>query len=113
MSLSYPNRTVIFQMEIQNTGDAPIILTKIQFRDESVWDIKSCNEITKSEELGIFKGRELLPRETFQSMFILVPKKGVEGEMPFALGRVEIDWMGSMGEKGNLITGVFKRRIVN
>jgi hypothetical protein len=113
MSLAYPNRTVIFQMEIQNTGDSPILLTKILFHDETAWDVKSCNELVKGEDLGIFRERELLPREFFQTMFILTPKKGVEGEMPFALGRLEIDWMGSMGERGNLITGVFKRRIVN
>lgn len=112
MSLAYRNRTVIFQMHIENSGDTPLHLTRVRFLPETTWDVKSCNELIPGEELGIFGERELLPREIFQTMFILAPKIGAgEGEMPFALGRLEIDWMSCMGERGSLITGVFKRRI--
>src|SRR5436190_4286247 len=46
LSLAYPkSRTVIFQMEIQNTGDSPVLLTRIRFQDDTAWDVKSCNEI--------------------------------------------------------------------
>ena len=61
-------------------------------------------------ELGVFMGRGLEPKAIYQVMFVLTPKKGVEGEMPFHLGRLEIEWVGSMGEKGSLITGMMKRR---
>ena len=112
MSLAYTNRSVIFQMQIENSGDTPLHLTRVRFLPETAWDVKSCNELVQGEELGIFQGRELLPREVFQTMFILAPRKGAgEGEMPFALGRLEIDWVSCMGERGSLITGVFKRRI--
>lgn len=61
-------------------------------------------------EVGVFMDRGLEAKSVYQVMFILFPKGGVEGEMPFHLGRLEIDWVGSMGEKGSLITGMMKRR---
>ena len=117
MSLPSINRSVIFQMHIENTGDSPIHLTRVRFHAESAWDVRSCNEVVEGEELDVFAGRGIGPREIFQSMHVLVPRKGsvpgaVDGEMPFALGRVEVCWVGSMGEKGSLITGLMKRRPV-
>ena len=111
MSVPHINRSVVFQMHIENTGDAPINLTRVRFHPETAWDVKSCNELMEGEELGVFGGRVLEPKAVFQTMHILVPRKGAEGEMPFALGRLEIEWVGSMGERGNSITGLMKRRI--
>jgi Protein of unknown function (DUF974) len=108
--INYKNRSVVFQLEIQNTGDAPIHLTQVRFHAESAWDAKSCNELVEGQELGIFGERAMLPREIFQTMHMLLPKKGVQGEMPFALGRVEIEWVGNMGERGSLTTGLHNRR---
>jgi len=51
--------------------------------------------------VGVFMDRGLEAKSVYQVMFILFPKGGVEGEMPFHLGRLEIDWVGSMGEKGS------------
>jgi Protein of unknown function (DUF974) len=100
-------------MHIENTGDSPIRLTAIHFHPEPAWDAISCNELQPGDELGVFQGRLLDSKEVYQCMHVLVPKRGnVEGEMPFALGRAEIDWVGSMGEKGSSITGVMKRRPV-
>ena len=98
-------------MHIENTGDAPLNLARVVFHTESAWDVKSCNEVVEGEELGVFGGRVLEPGAIFQTMHILVPRKETEGEMPFALGRLEIGWVGSMGEKGSLITGLMKRRL--
>lgn len=108
--INYKDRSVVFQLEIQNTGDAPVHLTQVRFQAEGTWNVKSCNELVEGQDLGIFEERAILPRETFQTMHILVPKKGVQGEMPFALGRVEIEWVGNMGERGSLITGLYNRR---
>jgi len=104
-------------MHIENTGESPIHLTRVRFHAEPAWDVRSCNEVDEDgDELSVYAGRGIGPREVFQSMHVLVPKRGVpgavEGEMPFALGRVEVCWVGSMGEKGSLITGVMKRRPV-
>jgi hypothetical protein len=109
--INYKNRSVVFQLEIQNSGDAPIHLTQVRFLVESAWEVKSCNELVEGQELGIFGERAMLPREICQTMHVLVPKKGVQGEMPFALGKVEIEWAGSMGERGSLITGLYNRRL--
>ena len=112
MSLPFSNRSVLFQMHIENTGDTPIHISAVRFLAESSWDVQSCNELVKDEELGIFGERLLAPRDVFQTMHVLVPKKGFEGEMPFALGKVEIEWVGSMGERGSSVTGLMKRRLV-
>lgn len=124
-SRTLPSRTVLFQMHIENTGDSLLHLKRVNFHTEPVWDAKSCNELSplvaaESEttgvpevqegELGVFMGRGLEPKGIYQVMFVLTPKMGVEGEMPFHLGRLEIEWVGSMGEKGSLITGIMKRR---
>jgi Protein of unknown function (DUF974) len=112
MSLPYLNRSLVFQMHIENTGDSPIQITRVRFHAEQAWEVQSCNQIVENEELGIFAERILEPKEVYQTMHILEPRKGIEGEMPFALGRVEIDWVGSMGEQGTSITGLMKRRPV-
>jgi hypothetical protein len=112
MSLPFSNRSVLFQMHLENTGDAPIHISTIRFLAENSWDVQSCNELVGDKELGVFGERLLAPREVFQTMHVLVPKEGHEGEMPFALGKVEIEWVGSMGERGSSVTGLMKRRIV-
>ena len=103
-------------MHIENIGDSPIRLTRVRFHPEPAWDVRSCNEVVETEELGVFGERGIGPREIFQTMHVLVPRKGApgaaEGEMQFTLGRVEVCWVGSMGEKGSLITGIMKRRPV-
>jgi hypothetical protein len=110
MSLPYKDRSVIFQMHIENIGDTPLHLTRVHFNADNVWEVKTCNEIEEGDGLGVFGERLLEPKAILQTMHILVPSKGIEGEMPFALGKLEIDWVGSMGEKGSLITGLMKRR---
>lgn len=129
-SRTLPSRTVLFQMHIENTGDTILHLNQVKFQTEPIWDVKSCNQLPEHGdreddpqsqvddggdskghgELGVFLGRGLEPKAIYQVMFILTPKMGVEGEMPFHLGRLEIEWVGSMGEKGSLITGMMKRR---
>jgi hypothetical protein len=125
-SRTLPSRTVLFQMHIENIGDTTLHLKQVKFHTEPVWDAQSCNELppgaqngrNNSEqgegqeegELSVFMGRGLDPKGVYQVMFILNPKSGVEGEMPFHLGRLEIEWVGSMGEKGSIITGMMKRR---
>ena len=108
-SLAYPHRSVLSQIQIQNSGDSPLVLNVVNFLPEAVWEAKSCNEF---EEGGapVWAGRELLSREVVQVSFLLVPKLRGEGEMPFALGRVEVQWVGGMGEKGSLVSQVFNRR---
>jgi hypothetical protein len=112
MSLPHTNRSVIFQMHIENTGDSPLRLTRVHFHAENAWDVKSCNEIDKNHELGVFESGVLEVRGVYQTMHVLVPVKDGDGEMPFALGRLEIDWVGGMGERGSSITGLMKRRPV-
>jgi hypothetical protein len=111
MSLPYINRSVIFQMHIENTGDAPLHITRVRFHAENAWDVKSCNEVDE-RELGIFGGEVLELGGVYQTMHVLVPSKRVDGEMPFTLGRLEIDWTSGMGERGSSITGLMKRRPV-
>ena len=77
-----------------------------------MWAVTSYNKIGEGE-LSVFEGRGLDPREVYQTMHVLKPKVPGEGEMPFSLGRVEIKWVGSMGEKGSIITGVMKRKPVS
>jgi len=122
MSLPSPThaRSVIFQMHIENIGNEPFTLTSLNFHPEPQWDVVSCNRIESNTlegtegrqdgELGVFGEGWIEPRGVVQSLFVLSPKVGVEGEMPFALGRVEIGWAGAMGEKGSSITGLMKRR---
>lgn len=100
-------------MHVENTGDVGIHLTRVQFHPEQAWDVKSSNEVHKEEELSVFDGRLLGPREVYQTMHVLSPKIAGEGEMPFTLGRVEINWIGSMGEKASTITGVMKRKLTS
>lgn len=107
-SLPYQNRSVLSQIQIQNSGDAPLVLTCVRFIPESVWEVKSCNEFEDGK--NVWEGRELLPREVVQVSFLLVPRFKGEGEMPFALGRMEIEWVGGMGEKGSLVSQPFNRR---
>jgi hypothetical protein len=107
-SLPYPNRSVLAQVQIQNSGDSPLVLTCINFLPESVWVAKSYNEFEEGE--SVWAERILLPCEVVQVSFLLVPRVRGEGEMPFALGRVEVEWFGQMGEKGSLVSQVFNRR---
>jgi hypothetical protein len=114
MSLPHTNRSVIFQMHIENTGDSPLHLTRVHFHAEDAWDVKSCNEVVADEELGVFGDGILEPRGVYQTMHVLVaaPAAGVDGEIPYTLGRLEIGWLGGMGERGSSITGLMKRRPV-
>jgi len=125
-------------MHVENTGDSTLFVRRVRFHAEAVWVVRSCNELPPGGEaagegvahgdkngdkdrdrdadrdtdggVGVFMDRGLEAKSVYQVMFILFPKGGVEGEMPFHLGRLEIDWVGSMGEKGSLITGMMKRR---
>ena len=108
--MPHHNRSVIFQMHVENMGDSALNLTRVRFLAEPVWDVQSCNEIVEDEELGVFARRMMEPKEVYQCLYVLAPKQGVEGEMPFTLGRVEIGWLGSLGERGTLVSGVMKRR---
>jgi Protein of unknown function (DUF974) len=112
MSLPHINHSVIFQMHIENTGDSPLHLTRVYFQAENAWDVKSCNELVADHELGVFGDGVLEPRGVYQTMHVLVPSGRADGEMPFTLGRLEIDWIGGMGERGSSITGLMKRRPV-
>ena len=112
-------------MHVENIGNEPFTLTSLKFHTEPQWEVISCNSIKspssddkenleegkeREGELGVFGEGWIEPRGVVQSLFVLSPKVGVEGEMPFALGRVEIGWVGAMGEKGSSITGLMKRR---
>jgi hypothetical protein len=112
MTIPYAHKSVIFQMHVENTGDSGLHLTRVNFHAENAWTVQSCNEIGE-EELSVFDGRVLEPREIYQMMHVVKPRIHGEGEMPFSLGRVEINWIGSMGEKGSIITGVMKRKPVS
>jgi Protein of unknown function (DUF974) len=109
MTLPHKSRSVVFQMHIENTGDARIQLTRVFFHCEPAWATRECN----GTDLDVFCGRGVGPREVVQTMFVLVPKTDGEGEMGYSLGRVEIDWVGGMGERGSIITGMMKRKIVS
>ena len=137
-SRTLPSRSVLFQMHVENTGDSTLFVKRVRFHAEAVWVARSCNELPPGREgdahgdkhgdgdadgdgdkhgdrdadggVGVFMDRGLEAKSVYQVMFLLFPKGGVEGEMPFHLGRLEIDWVGSMGEKGSLITGMMKRR---
>jgi len=101
-------------MHVENIGDVGIHLSRVQFHPEQAWDVNSSNEVSKDVELSVFDGRLLGPREVYQTMHVLSPKIAAgEGEMPFTLGRVEINWIGSMGEKASTITGVMKRKLTS
>jgi Protein of unknown function (DUF974) len=105
----YPTRSILSQIQILNSGDAPLTISRVAFLPETAWDVKSLND---EEEGGreVWEGREVLPREVLQVAFLLTPR-GV-GESPFALGRVEVAWVGGMGEGGSLVSQVFNRRPV-
>jgi hypothetical protein len=113
MTIPFEQKSVIFQMQVENIGDTGIHLTRVHFHAEPAWTATSCNAFTDNEELTLFNGRLLDPREVVQTMHVLAPKTLADGEMPFTLGRVEINWVGSMGEKGSTITGVMKRKPVS
>jgi hypothetical protein len=101
----YPTRSVLSQIQILNSGDAPLTISRVVFLAETAWDVKSLND---EEGREVWEGREVLPREVVQVAFLLTPRG--TGESPFALGRVEVWWVGGMGEAGSLVSQVFNRR---
>jgi Protein of unknown function (DUF974) len=105
----YPNRSVLSQIQVLNSGDAPLTISHVTFLAETAWDVKSLNEEGEDGE-SVWHGREILPREVVQVAFMLTPRG--TGESPFALGRVEVGWVGGMGEGGSLVSQVFNRRPV-